>query len=265
MLLEDKTAVIYGGGGAIGGAVARVFAREGARVFLAGRTQAKLDQVVRDITNDGGTAESSIVDALDQLSVAGHVEHVVRRAGRIDVALNAVGIPHVQGPPLAELTLADFALPITSYMRTNFLTAKAVASHMQAQGSGVILTLSTPGSQMAGVGFLGYGVTCGAVETFSRILSGEVGGDGVRVVCLRPHAIPESIATSHVREVFGPVAMRAGMSIQDWLAGLAQGDTLLGRLPTLVEVAEYAALVASDRASAMTGAIVNINCGSLVG
>jgi 3-oxoacyl-[acyl-carrier protein] reductase len=264
MLLQDKNAVIYGGGGAIGGAVARAFAREGANVFLAGRTPAKLDAAAREISAAGGTAETAVVDALDESAVEEHADAVAARAGRIDIALNAVGIVHVQGTPFAELSLDDYVHPITAYTRTNFLTAKAVARHMVEQGSGVILTLSTPGSHMAGQGFLGYGVTCGAVETFSRILAGELGPSGIRVVCLRSDAIPEAAAVSHAREVFSGPAERAGTTIEAMLAERGRTATLLGRMPTLAEVADYAAFVASDRASATTGAIANLTCGSLV-
>jgi NAD(P)-dependent dehydrogenase (short-subunit alcohol dehydrogenase family) len=175
MLLQDKTAVIYGGGGAIGGAAARAFAREGARVFLAGRTLATLERVANEIVTAGGRAETAEVDALNEGAVDEHADVVAASTGRIDIALNAIGIPHVQGTPFAALSAEDYAHPITAYTRTNFLTAKAVARHMVKQGSGVILTLSTSGSQLSGQGFLGYGVTCGAIETFSRILTGELG------------------------------------------------------------------------------------------
>lgn len=264
MLLENKNAVIYGGGGAIGGAVARAFAREGAKVFLAGRTVATLDAVANEITAAGGAAETAQVDALDERAVNAHADAVAARAGRIDIALNAVGIVHVQGTPFAELSLEDYLHPIAAYTRTQFLTAKAVARHMVRQGAGVLLTLSTPGSRMSGVGFLGYGVTCGAIETFSRILAGELGASGIRVICLRPDAIPEALATSHSREVFSGFAARAGTTIEAMLAERARTGTLLQRFPTLAEVADYAAFVASDRASAMTGAIANLTCGSLV-
>jgi 3-oxoacyl-[acyl-carrier protein] reductase len=264
MLLDNKNAVIYGGGGAIGGAVARVFAREGARVFLAGRTQAKLDTVAEEISKSGGTADTAVVDAMDEEAVNAHADAVAAEAGSIDIALNAVGILHVQGPAFAELSVQDFSHPITAYTRTNFLTAKAVVRHMLRQGSGVILTLSTPGSRMSASGFMGYGVTCAAVEAFSRILAGELGASGIRVVCLRSEAIPEAVATSHSREVFGDVAQKAGTTIEAMLAERANSATLLGRFPTLGEVAEYAGFVASDRASAMTGAIANLTCGSLV-
>lgn len=264
MLLQDKSAVIYGGGGAIGGAVARVFAREGARVFLAGRTLAKLDEVAQYISAAGGKAETAEVDALDPRAVDRHADAVAAKAGGIDITLNAVGIVHVQGTPFTELSSADYAHPITAYTRTNFLTAKAVARHMVERGSGVILTLSTPGSRLSGAGFLGYGVTCGAIETFSCILAGELGATGIRVVCLRPDVIPEALATSHAREVFKGYTERAGISIEEMQAERARTGTLLKRFPTLGEVAEFAAFVASDRASATTGAIINLTCGSLV-
>jgi NAD(P)-dependent dehydrogenase (short-subunit alcohol dehydrogenase family) len=263
MLLQDKTAVVYGGGGAIGGAVARAFAREGANVFLAGRTLATLDRVANEIAAAGGAAETAEVDALDERAVDEHADAVAARAGGIDITLNAVGIPHVQGTPFAELSLEDYAHPIAAYARTNFLTAKAVARHQVRQGSGVILTLSTSGSRLSGSGFLGYGVTCGAIETFSRILAGELGPSGIRVVCLRPHAIPETVATSHVRDLFDGFARRENATVEDWLAGHAASATLR-RLPALAEIADYAAFVASDRAGAMTGAIANLSAGFLV-
>lgn len=264
MLLTDKVSVIYGGGGAIGGAVARVFAREGARVFLAGRTLSKLDAVAKDIRTAGGSAETTQVDALDERSVENHADAVAAKAGRIDIALNAVGIVHVQGPPFAEVSLSDFAHPITQYTRTNFITAKAVSRHMAKRGAGVILTISTPGSRMSAPGFIGYGVTCAAVEAFSRILAGELGPQGIRVVCLRPDAIPEALPDSHSRQVFKGWADRAGTTVEALFEGEARNRTLLKRFPKLGEVAECAAFVASDRASAMTGAIANLTCGTLV-
>lgn len=263
-LLENKNALIHGGGGAIGGAIARAFAREGAKVFLAGRTLAKLEAVATDVAAAGGVAEIAQVDALDERAVNGHADAVAARAGRIDIAVNAVGILHVQGTPFVELSLEDYALPITAYTRTNFITAKAAARHMIQEGRGVILTLSTPGSRMTGTGFLGYGVTCAAVEALSRLLAAELGPSGIRVNCLRPHAIPEAAAKgSHSRDVFRPVAERAGLTVEAMLAGAAD-QTLLKRLPTLDEVAAVAAFLASDRAGAMTGTIANLSCGTLV-
>ena len=265
MLLENKVAVIYGAGGAIGGAVARVFASEGAKVFLAGRTLAKLEVVAHDISSRGGSVEATQVDALDERAVEGHADAVAAKAGGIDIALNAVGFVHVQGTPLAGLSLEDFELPVITYTRTNFITAKAVARHMAKKGSGVILMLSTPVSRMPGSGYMGHCVACAGVEAMTRHLAGEFGANSIRVICIRSHAIPEAVAMgSHSRDVFRQVAKPAGMTIEEMLAGAAT-STLLKRLPTLAEVANTAAFMASDRAGAITGAVTNLTCGGICG
>lgn len=264
MLLENKVAVVYGGGGAIGGAVARAFARAGAVVYLAGRTRTKLEAVARDIIAGGGRAETAEVDALDERAVQAHADDIATRAGRIDIALNAVGVAHVQGVPLAELSLEDYSYPVMAYTRTHFVTAKAVARHMMTRGSGVILALSTPAGRMCGPGFLGHSVACGGIEALTRHLAGELGGYGIRVLCLRSHAIPETVAKgSHAQEVFGEVAKRAGTTIDAMLADAASG-TLLRRLPTLDEVANTTVFLASHHAGAMTGAIANLTCGMIL-
>ena len=265
MLLKDKVAVVYGGGGAIGGATARKFAAEGARVFLAGRTRSKLDAVAREITARGGRAEVAEVDALDEAQVTEHADGVAERAGRIDVAFNAVGLVHVQGTPLPELSFDEIAHPLMNYAKTNFLTAKAVAKHMLKRKSGAILMISTPGSKLAfGAGFIGMGSANATVEVMTRHLAGELGPSGIRVVCLRPDATPETLERgSHAREVFGGVAKRTGANAGEMLEAAAT-RTLLKRFPRLDEIASAAAFAASDGAGAMTGAIMNLTCGTLV-
>jgi NAD(P)-dependent dehydrogenase (short-subunit alcohol dehydrogenase family) len=266
LLLEDKNAVIYGGGGAIGGAVARVFAREGARVFLAGRTQARLDAVARDIAAAGGMAETGQVDVFDQQAVEEHAATVAARAGSIDVALNAVSVPHDQGTLLAGLSLEEFMRPIDGFLRTLFITSKAVARHMGHRRPGVILILSEPGAKLAVGGILGHGVSAAGKEAFSRLLAAELAPGQIRVVCIRPHAAVDAPAAgSYTKDLFRPFAAAAGQSVEELLDGgaMAQG-TLLKRLPTLAEIAETAAFLASDRAGAITGAIANLSAGALV-
>lgn len=261
-MLAGKTAVIYGAG-AIGGAVARAFARAGAHVFLAGRNRTKLSAVVADIRDAGGKAESAEVNALDETAVNAHAGAVAKRSGGIDIALNAIGVHHVQGAPLAELTLDDYFHPVAVYTRTNFITAKAVSRHMQQRG-GAIFLLSTPVARMPGPGFMGHNSACAAIEGMTRHLAGELGGSGIRVLCLKSHAIPEAAkAGSHSKGVFGQVAERMGVSVDDMLTGAAQ-STLLQRLPSLDHIAEMATFLASDRAGAMTGAIINLTCGAQV-
>ncbi len=270
MLLKNKIAVIYGGGGAIGGAVARVFAREGARVFIAGRTQAPLDAVAADINAAGGMVESSIVDAFDQKAVDDHAKAIAAKAGSIHIALNAVSVIHDQGTFLADLSLEEFMRPIDGFLRTLFVTSKAVVPHMGGSRPGIILTLSTPGSKMPAAGVLGHCVTCAGTEAFSRVLAAELAPKNVRVVCIRSHAIADAPAAgSYTKEVFKTHVpyreLKGNQTVEEWLptSPMAEG-TLLKRLPTLSEVAETAAFLASDRAGAMTGAVANLSCGAVV-
>ena len=123
MMLQDKVAMIYGAGGAIGGAVARAFAGEGARVFLTGRLREPVQSVAEDVVSAGGSAEAAEVDALDEGGVDQHLQHVIDTAGRVDISFNAVGVPDpdVIGVPLVDLDVERFSLPITAYTRSYFI------------------------------------------------------------------------------------------------------------------------------------------------
>jgi NAD(P)-dependent dehydrogenase (short-subunit alcohol dehydrogenase family) len=111
LLLEGKNAIIYGAGGGIGGGVARAFAREGARVFLAGRTRESLEAVAKEIAAEGGSAEVAELDALDERAVDEHAREVTERVGAIDVSFNLISRGDVQGIPLVEMTTEDFTRP----------------------------------------------------------------------------------------------------------------------------------------------------------
>ncbi|MEI2432115.1 SDR family oxidoreductase [Lysobacter yananisis] len=260
--LAGKVAVVHGGSGAIGGAVARAFAREGARVFLAARGRERLDATVAAIGAAGGDAEADCLDALDSDAVAAHADRVAERAGRIDLVFNAVGFVHVQGVPFTELSLADFELPVHRYIRSQYAIAQAAARHMG--DGGAIVSLVTPVSRMTGPGYLGHCVACAGVEALSRHLAGELGARGIRSVCLRSHVIPETLEHgSHAREVFQPQADAAGMSLDEMMRAAA-ASTPLRRLPTLDDIAAAAVYAASPRAAAMTAAILNLTSGALV-
>jgi len=261
-MLEDKTAVIYGGGGAIGGAVARAFAAAGARVHLAGRSRARLEAVAGEI---GDAARVAELDALDERAVVAHADAVAAEAGGIDIALNAVSFPYAQGMLLGGLSVADVMHPIDAFLRSNLITAQATARHMTARGSGAILTLSTAGARFARPGNLGFGTTCAAIEQMTQRLAAELGPSGVRVVCLRPTAIADAPASgSFTGEVFAPLAAASGVSVEQMLAQWGEDQTLLGRLPTLAQVADAAVLLASDRAGAITGAVTDLTSGNAV-
>lgn len=262
MLLESKNAVVYGAGGAVGGAVARAFAREGAKVFLTGRRKAALEAVAEEIVGAGGQAEVAQVDALNRDEIEAHAADVVGTGG-IDISFNAIWIRgDLQGTPLLEMSSDDFTTPVNVAATTHFLTATAAARHMVNRGSGVILTLSTSSARLSArdqrfhaTG--GFGVACGVVETFTRVLAGEVGPHGIRVVCLRPDGLPETWTP--------PVSPGDGVPFEEGTVGRFMTDgTALGRLPRLAEVGETAAFLASDQASAITRTVVNVSCGSVL-
>ncbi|GGV05425.1 3-oxoacyl-ACP reductase [Kitasatospora herbaricolor] len=265
MLLENKTAIVYGAGGAVGQAVSRAFAREGAWVFLTGRRSAGLGELAAEIRAGGGRAEVAQVDALNRDAVDRHAAEVVEMAGGIDISVNAVSIRgDLQGTPLVELSLEDFLTPVKTAATANFLTATAAARHMAGRGSGVILMFSTAASRLSGrdQGFHatgGFGVACGAVELLSRHLAGEVGPSGVRVVCLRPDGIPDAWVTWGMIEDAAPDP-EGSATVKAYM----ERGTALRRLPRLAEVADTAAFMASDRAGAVTGTVVNLSCGSVI-
>lgn len=253
MLLKHKVAVIYGAGGAIGGAVARTFAREGARVFLSGRKLAAIEAVAHEIVATGGEAEAARVDALDEDAVEQNAASVAQETGRIDVALNAIGFRTVQGVPLIDLSREDFISPIATWTTAQFLTARAAARHMVQKRSGVILTLSASPARLAIASTGGFGVACAAIEGLSRTLAAELSPQGVRVVCIRPHRIGDTLGP----EPDFPMG-------QDEFRSFIENMTLLKRLPTLADVATTAAFLASDNAAAMSGTVANLTCGMSV-
>lgn len=257
MMLKDKVAVIYGAGGAIGGAVARAFASEGARLFLTGRQLTPVEIVAKEIAS----AEAAEVDALDEEAVDRHLQFVIDTAGRVDISFNAVGIPNTNtvGVPLVELDAEQFSLPITAYATSYFLTARLAARRMVANKSGVIMTVTALPSR-TGIPLLGgYGPAMAAKEALTRELSAELAPQGIRVVGLRPQAMPE---TRTIKEAFEPRAKATGMTWEQWQEFLAS-RTHPRRLMTLDEMANMAVFMASDKASGMTGTTVNLTMGSL--
>jgi 3-oxoacyl-[acyl-carrier protein] reductase len=248
MLLENKVAVIYGGGGHIGGAVAHAFAGEGARVFLAGRNQAKLDRVVGEIRLSGGQAERRVADALDQRAVDEFVDWVVERAGKVDISFNLISYGDIQ-KPLVEISVEDFLQPVVISLRSNFLTTRAALRYMLKRGSGVILTFGGSGAHtLPGLG--GFKIALDAIEGLRRQWACEVGQQGIRVVTIKTAGIAETLPLD-----FPP---------RDEIMATMQREALLSYTATLDDVGKVAAFVASDQARTMTASVVNISCGALM-
>jgi len=261
--LENKVAVVYGDG-AIGGAIAKAFAREGAKVFLTGRTEKKLKAIADEILSaeGGGAIETAKLDALDEQAVEKHMSETVRKAGKIDISFNAIGIPYkgFQDILLTELSVESFSLPITTYTQSHFITAKAAARRMVKQGHGVIVMHTPNGSRISPPFVGGLVPAWAAMEALCRSLSVECGQYGVRSVCLLTTAIPETPLINEVWEIHG----KSHGITSEQFHSVMEDATHRKRLTTLEELTNAAVFAASDEGSAITGTIVNLTAGMIV-
>jgi 3-oxoacyl-[acyl-carrier protein] reductase len=258
-LLRGKHAVVFGAGGSIGAAVAREFASEGAEVFLSGRTAASVERVAKEIEAGGGHAHAAVVDALDAAAVEQYVTSVVRQARRLDIAFNATGprVSEYSGGPIPDLPADTFMVPVETVLKSNFITASAAARHMLTQGSGVIIFLTgsparphTPASAPIGAAFA-------AIENLTRHMAIDLSHAGVRVVCQRTSANPDSRT---IQDVTSRIAETMNISQGQAIAGLAD-STLLKISPRTADTANAAVFLASDLARMMTGTVLNASAG----
>lgn len=258
MLLQGRTAIVYGGGGAVGGAVARAFAREGAHVFLAGRTGGKMEPVADDIRGTGGRAEITIVDATDKDAVEAHLQTVVDKAGPVKAMFNGSGWADTQGQVLTEMTFERFFDVTEVALRNWFVTGTAVARHMAENGGGSIVGITANAGTQAFSHTGGFGVACAAVQHFLRLLAVENGPMGVRVNWVRSPGSPDAPG---VRNAWQLRADEWGMSFEE-VHTLFAKDTPLRRVTALAEIANAALFLASDLSAGMTATMLNATGGA---
>jgi 3-oxoacyl-[acyl-carrier protein] reductase len=254
MLLENKTAMIHGGAGAIGSAVARAYAREGAQVHLTGRTEATLERLAERIRRDGGTAHVAQLDVLDRSAVEAHAAAVADSAGGIDVCFNATSNDDVQGTPLIDMQFDDFVRPVTKSVTAHFTIATAAARHMAPRGSGVILVMAGGREAIPQLG--GSHVAWAALAGLCRQLASELGPHGIRVAWLLSPGSPGSDETG-AHDSDAATASHGG----------PDADTdglLLRRRPSYNDVANVAVFAASDWARTMTATEINFTAGAVV-
>jgi NAD(P)-dependent dehydrogenase (short-subunit alcohol dehydrogenase family) len=260
--LTDQHAVIFGAGGAVGTAVAKEFAAQGATVFLSGRTLGTVEQVAQEIQQDGGVAYTAQVDALDEQAVNVYLDRVAQEAGSIDILLNVMG-PQPKdfgnGTSTLELPLEQFLLPLSTLVPSQFITARAAARHMVQQHSGVILFVTAIPARGV-TASTAIGSAFGAMESLLRCLATDLGPAGVRVVGIRSGAMAE---TRTIQQSAENVARTMGVAKAQVVSRFEQA-TLLKRLPTVADTARLAAFLASDGARTLTGAIVNASSGSVI-
>lgn len=260
MLLKDKTAIVYGGSGAVGGAVAKAYAREGAHVFLVARNRAGLEAVAGEIKANGGRADIATIDAMDRASVDTHLADVVAKAGPVKLMFNGVSWDDTQGELLTDMPFERMLAPIRSSMTTWFHTGTAVARHMGENGGGVIVGITANVARWPVPYVGGFGVACAAVENYLRQLGMENGPNGVRVCWVRSPGSPDAPG---VREAWQLRANELGVSFDEVHREFAK-DTPLRKVTALAQVADAAVLLSSDLAAGMTATLANATGGAQV-
>lgn len=260
MLLEGRTALVYGASGAVGEAVAKAFAREGARVVLAARKAPGLEAIAEDIRGAGGRAEIAPVDATDKAEVEAHLLSVARAAGPVKVMFNAIDWGDTQGATLTEMEFERFFRPVETGLRTWFYTGTAVARHMAENGGGAIVGITANAGRQAFPMTGGFSVACAAVEHFLRHLAVENGPKGVRACWVRSPGSPDAPG---VRAAWQLRADEWGMSLDEVHALFAK-DTPLRYITPLAQVAKAAVMLASDYAAGMTATVANATGGAQV-
>lgn len=264
MLLKGKVAVIFGGSGAIGTAIAKVFIREGAHVYLCARDLNKLQNIAAQLHELGGAVHTANVDVLDSQSINNTVAQITQDTGGLDLVINATSFIHNQGKEILELNLDEFVGGINPFLTAQFNISKAVVPYMGGDRGGTMISIVAPSARMAIPGHLGHIVGCAGIEAFIKALASELGPKNIRVLGVRSHAIVDAVqAGSYTRELFESKAQAMGLSIGQWLEGAAQG-TMLKRLPTLSQVAETVAFLASEHANSMTATVVNMTAGAII-
>jgi 3-oxoacyl-[acyl-carrier protein] reductase len=259
-ILHDKVAVIFGAGGAIGSQVAREFSKEGATVFLSGRHLSSVESVVKEIQASHGKAEAAEVDALNEKVVTAYLDNVVKYVGKkIDIVFNAMGLQpdeYDNGKAATELSYEKFMIPLTTYVVSNFLTAKAAARYMLPHNSGVIIFLTGTPSKGVAPNLAAAGTAFGAIEALTRCLATEWSPLGIRVVCIRSGGMYD---TNTIQQAFKTL----GSSKETIWDNMKQGY-LLKHMPVVDDIAKLATFIASDRGKTFTGAILNASNGEVL-
>lgn len=260
-ILNGKHAVVFGAAGSIGAAVAKEFAAEGAEVFLAGRTKAGVEAIAKEIAATGSRAHAASLDSTDDAAVNRFIDNVVEDAGKIDVVIDLTG-PRAKdygnGKLAVDLPVDEFMLPLTTMLRSRFVTSRAAARQMVKTRSGVIIVVTGSPARPHVPGATAIGATFGAMENLAANLAFEISPFGVRVVCIRTVA---NIDSRSIQDTMDHLAQQLNIKKDQAIAQIAQSNFL--KIPaTVQDTANAAVLIASERARMLTGTVVNATAGA---
>jgi NAD(P)-dependent dehydrogenase (short-subunit alcohol dehydrogenase family) len=256
MLLKDKVALVTGSGRGIGRAIARLFAEEGASVFMCARSESELAAAAAEI-GKSGPAGFVMADLTREQDCTHLVATARSQFGKIDMLVNNAG--HY-GPvvPVEDYPLAEFDNVISVHLRAAFLLSKLVLPEMYARGSGVILNISSLSAKSAFPWGSAYAAAKAGMLGLTRVTAAEAARKGVRVNALCPGPVTE---TTMSKELGAVLAKKLGISPKEQLEGFLN-SLLQGRAQTADEIARAALFLCSEQSSAITGQAINVDGGA---
>ncbi len=261
--LKNKVAVVFAASGEIAGAVARSFSQHGAKVYVTARNLDAVKALTRDIKASGGSAEAAKVDALNETEIDNFLKKVVSENGRIDVIFNGIAVSYSEmgGRPLTTVaSFAHFMAPVEKICGSQFLTSRVAAKYMmQTRSEGTILLLTAALSRSKLSNVAGITAASAAVEGLTRVMATEWGADGIKVICICPGAIME---TKRISSWIDAAAKQYGVPPEQLVAQYKAFD-ILKTSPTLKQVGDTAAFLASETGIAFNSHIVDVDCGKL--
>lgn len=265
MQLDNKVALITGSGRGIGKAIARLFAKEGASVFLVARTESELAATVSEINGTSANRKSAgsplaayaAADLTHEADCVQAVASAKRQFGRIDILVNNAG--HY-GPvvPVEDYPLAEFDKVVAVHLRAAFLLSKLVLPDMYGRGAGVILNISSLSAKAAFAWGSAYAAAKAGMLGLTRVTAAEAARKGVRVNALCPGPVTETVMSQELGQM---LAKKLGVSPEEQLKGFL-GTLLQGRAQTAEEIARAALFLCSEQSSAITGQAINVDGGA---
>jgi 3-hydroxybutyrate dehydrogenase len=258
MLLKDQVALITGSGRGIGRAMAQLFAKEGAALFLTARTEKELAATAGEISLAGGSAAFFAGDLANETDCRAAFERAVAEYRRVDILVNNAG--HY-GPvvPVEEYPMEEFDRVVAVHLRAAFLLSRLVLPGMYERKHGVILNISSISAKAAYSWGSGYAAAKAGLLGLTRYSAAEAARKGVRVNALCPGPVTE---TKMSRELGAELARKLNVDSDQQLAGFLEG-ILQGRGQTAKEIAEAALFLCSEKASAITGQAINVDGGAV--
>lgn len=261
--LTNKVAVVFAASGEIAGAIARSFSQHGATVYVTARNLDAVKALAREIKANGGRAEAAKVDALNETEIDNFLQQVVADNGKLDVVFNGIGVDYnAMGgrPPTTVVSFGQFMAPMEKIVGSQFLTSRVAAKYMiETRSEGTILLLTAALSRSKLSNLAGITAASAAIEGLTRVMATEWGGDGIKVMCICAGAIME---TQRIAGWIDSAAKQYGIPPEQLIAQYKAFD-ILKTSPTLKQLGETAAFLASDTGVAFNSHIIDVDCGKL--